>query len=64
MPSDLTHYKLPHFLDEKFKNNLLEKGLSLKYEEWTDHYSTTSNRKTGLYYYDLNMTFCDKNCFA
>ncbi len=63
MPNNLTHYKLPYFLDKDFKNNLLEKGMALKYEEWTDHYSSTSNKKTGLYFYDLHMTFCDKNCF-
>tara|TARA_B100000902_G_scaffold99073_1_gene101467 strand:- start:1812 stop:2279 length:468 start_codon:yes stop_codon:yes gene_type:complete len=63
MSSNLSHYKLPYFLEEDFKKNLLEKGMTLKYEEWTDHYSTKSNNKTGLYYYDLHMTFCDKKCF-
>jgi len=62
MPYNLRYYKLPYFLDSKFTNRLLEKGMKLKHEEWADHYSSKSNRKTGLYTYDLHMTFCGAKC--
>jgi len=63
MPSDLSHYELPEFLDTEVKDRLLRIGMSLKDEDWTTHKSTKTRKPTVLNFYDLNMTFHGRNCY-
>ena len=63
MPSDLSHYELPEFLDTEVKDRLLRIGMSLKDEDWTTHKSTKTRKPTVLNSYDLNMTFHGRNCY-
>ena len=63
MPSDLSNYELPYFLDAGSKSRLLNIGMSLKDDEWTVHRSTKSGKPSVLNFYDLNMTFHGRNCY-
>jgi len=63
MPSNLSHYELPEFLDPKVKYRLLRIGMSLKDEDWNTHKSTRTGKPTVLNFYDLNMTFHGRNCY-
>ena len=63
MPSDLSHYELPEFLDTEVKDRLLRIGMSLKDKDWTTHKSTKTRKPTVLNFYDLNMTFHGRNCY-
>lgn len=63
MPSDLSYYELPEFLDSDTKSRLLQIGISLKDEDWTVHKSTRTGKASVLNFYDLNMTFHGRNCY-
>ena len=63
MPGDLTHYKLPEFLSEQSKKELLDVGMNLKDEQWIIHNSTRTGKPSVLHYYDLKRTFYGRPCY-